>query len=86
MPLNIKNEQAHILAKELAQLMDESITTAVTKAISEAIERRRNLRSEKINKIIEELTEAADFTAELPLRDNRAPEEIIGYDAKGLPG
>lgn len=85
MPLNIKNEQAHILAKELALLMDESITTAVTKAISEAIDRRRNLRREKINKIIGELTEAADFTAELPLRDKRTPKDIIGYDAKGLP-
>ncbi|MDX9802314.1 MAG: type II toxin-antitoxin system VapB family antitoxin, partial [Spirochaetia bacterium] len=47
MPLNIKNEQAHILAKELAHLMDESITTAVTKAISEALDRRRNLCREK---------------------------------------
>jgi antitoxin VapB len=85
MPLNIKNEQAHILAKELAHLMDESITTAVTKAISEALDRRRYLRKEKIIKIIDQLTEAADFTAELPLRDKRTPEDIIGYDEKGLP-
>ncbi len=41
MGLNIKNPQAHELAKELAELTGESMSTAVTTAIRERLERTR---------------------------------------------
>ena len=33
-----------------------------------------------------EVVELQDFLAGLPDRDSRSPEEILGYDAHGLPG
>ncbi len=39
MSLNIKNEEAHRLARELAQITGESLTVAVTRALRERLER-----------------------------------------------
>jgi antitoxin VapB len=39
--LNIKNEQTHDLARELASLTGESLTEAVTVAVRERLERLR---------------------------------------------
>ena len=39
MGLNIKNEEAHRLAQELASLTGESLTTAVTEALRERLGR-----------------------------------------------
>jgi len=44
MSLNIKNEEAHRLARELAALTGESMTVAVTEALRERIERVRAYR------------------------------------------
>ena len=41
MSMNIKNEEAHRLAKELAGLTGESVTSAVTAALRERLERVR---------------------------------------------
>lgn len=41
MALNIKNDEAQRLGRELAELTGESITTAVTVAIRERLERMR---------------------------------------------
>ena len=41
MSLNIKNEQTHDLARELASLTGESLTEAVTVAVRERLERLR---------------------------------------------
>jgi antitoxin VapB len=40
--LNIKSDEAHRLAKELAELTGESLTEAVTTAIRERVARERN--------------------------------------------
>lgn len=45
MGLNIKNEEAHRLAAELAALTGESMASAVTVAVRERIERLRATRS-----------------------------------------
>ena len=45
MGLNIKNAEAHRLAQELAALTGESMTTAVTEAVCERLERTRRERS-----------------------------------------
>jgi antitoxin VapB len=86
MPLNIKNEHAHELARELADLSDTTITEAVTTALQEAVERRRSRRNRTRNMLIEELKEIADRTASLPVYDHRSAEEILGYDSSGVPG
>jgi len=43
--LNIKNEETHRLAQELARLTGESMTAAVTEALRERLERVRRERA-----------------------------------------
>ena len=45
MSLNIKNEDAHRLARELAELTGETMTGAVTIALKERLEREKRERS-----------------------------------------
>ncbi len=42
MSLNIKDEEAHRLARQLARLTKESMTTAVREAVRERLERVRS--------------------------------------------
>lgn len=84
MPLNIKNERAHALAKELAELTDTSITDAVTSALQDAVECRKTRKLRNRNALFSELQDIAEFTAALPLHDERSAEEIIGYDERGI--
>jgi antitoxin VapB len=44
MSLNIKNEDAHRMAQELAAITGETMSAAVTAAIRERLERARNNR------------------------------------------
>lgn len=44
MSMNIKNKEAHELAKELSSITGESITTAVTEALREKIHRLQKAR------------------------------------------
>jgi antitoxin VapB len=44
MSLNIKNEEAHRLARELAELTGENLTVAVTVAVRERLDRVRRQR------------------------------------------
>ena len=44
MGMNIKNEEAYRLTKQLAKLTGESLTTAVTEAVRERLNRIRHER------------------------------------------
>ncbi len=84
MSLNIKDEQADRLVRELAAETGESITTAVTVAVRERLERVRG--SVPRERRMEELRRISARSAALPVRDHRSAEEILGYDEAGLPG
>jgi antitoxin VapB len=79
MNLNIKNEETHRLAQELAALTGESMSAAVTEALREKLERVKSKGvKERIRKIREQ------FAAQLegqPLPDHA---ELL-YDENGLP-
>jgi antitoxin VapB len=45
MSLNIKNEETHRLARELAHLTGETVTGAITVALRERLEREKRERS-----------------------------------------
>jgi antitoxin VapB len=83
MPLNIKNPEADLLARELTALTGESITDAVITAMRERLERERarlgNARARQ------EILRIRDRYQHLPLLDRRSAEELIGYDDAGLP-
>jgi antitoxin VapB len=79
--LNIKNQEAHELAAELARLTGESMTKAVTEALRERLEREKRKRDE--DKLFAELMEIAEQCAAYPRRDQRSLEEFL-YDERGL--
>ena len=82
MALSIKTQEADRLARELATQTGESLTTAVTIALQERLDRvRRQGRVDTVTRL-DRLT--LEYCA-LPVVDPRSPEEILGYDDVGLP-
>ncbi len=83
MALNIKHPDADRLAHELAQATGESITAAVIHALRDRLARvagrrgRRGLRAD--------IARIQARIAALPRLDARGDDEILGYDAHGLP-
>lgn len=83
MPLNIKDDDTHALAKRLAGLTGESLTKAVKRAIQDRLAQVE--RSRAGGRIADELDHIALHCASLPRRDRRSADQIIGYDERGLP-
>jgi antitoxin VapB len=82
MALNIKDVETDQLARRLARLTGESITEAVKTAVRERIEREERTRGKAS---LDELMAIAKRIASAPDRDTRTPDEILGYDERGLP-
>lgn len=79
MVLSIKNAKADQLARELAELTGESITTTVVNALHAHLElERRRRRTRGLGDIVERFNK-------LPVLDPRNPDDIVGYDRHGLP-
>jgi antitoxin VapB len=76
--LNIKSEDGYRLATELAALTGESLTTAVTAALRERLEREQRAR-DRAAKLARLTALAAEIRASL--RPHAAPL----YGAEGLP-
>lgn len=57
MALSIKTEKADRLARELAQLTGETMTTAVTVALEERLQRERAARDENLVERVREFVE-----------------------------
>ena len=80
MSLNIKNEETHRLAQELAALTGESMTTAVTEAVRERLERVKSRgMADRIMKIARQ---CAPLWKE-PFKSIDHGDLL--YDEKGLP-
>ena len=83
MSLNIKNEEAHRLAQELAKLTGESMATAVTEAVRQRLERvRRKRGTSKVERILKIAKESGPLWIE-PFRSVKHGDLL--YDEKGLP-
>ena len=83
MALNIRNRKTEELAEALVRLTGGTRTEAVTKALLDRLERVRRQRSGR--SLASKLDEIALHCASLPVLDDRASEEILGYDESGLP-
>ena len=83
MALNIKNDEADRLARELADLTGESLTEVVIEALRERLQRESG-RMLSFG-LREDLVRIQQRIAKLPRLDACADEEIIGYDETGLP-
>ncbi len=83
MSLNIKNDEAHRLARELAESTGESMATAVTRAVRERLERvRKGGRMSKVERILKIARECRPLWKE-PFRS--VDHGDLLYDEKGLP-
>lgn len=83
MAMNIKDEAVHELARRLAERRGTSLTGAVRQALEEALARStphagRDARRQRLDTI-------ARHCADLPVLDDRAADEILGYDERGVP-
>jgi antitoxin VapB len=83
MSLNIKNEEAHRLAQELARLTGESMTAAVTEAVRERLERVRRKRAAGLADRL--LAIGKDCAAHLKEPFRSVDHGELLYDERGLP-
>ena len=84
MALNIKSDDAHRLARELAEVRGSSLTDAVTAALTESL---RSVRAPGagLDALLVEVAQVQALVASLPDCDRRSPEDILGYDELGMP-
>ncbi len=83
MGFNIKNQEAHQLAKELADLTGESMTSAVTEAIRERLERVRRAKSGSLADRLLAIGKTTATCLREPFRS--ADHADLLYDERGLP-
>jgi antitoxin VapB len=82
--LNIKNEETYRLAKQLAQKNGESVTSAVTIALKERLERQEPNSKAGLAAWLDEITQRTSAM----MNDGRTSKELMDalYDPKtGLP-
>jgi antitoxin VapB len=64
-------------------LTGQSITEAVAEALEKKLQAERRRRGKKIDRDV--VMRLAREVASAPVLDPRTPEEILGYDERGLP-
>jgi len=80
--LNIKDPEAYRLAADLARLTGKSLTRVVIDALKTETQ-RTVLQPKQID--YARIRAIQDRVAGKLARGHRTPEEIIGYDERGLP-
>ena len=83
MSLNIKSEQTHRMAKELARLTGESMTEAVGEAVRERLERLRGDSNERLAERLLQIGRECAAHLKEPYKTIDHGELL--YDDKGLP-
>jgi antitoxin VapB len=83
MSMNIKNEDAYRLTRQLAKLTGESLTTAVTEAVRERLERVRRGRGEDLADRL--LAIGRDCATHLKPPSRTIEHGDLLYDERGLP-
>ena len=81
MAINIKNQKAENLAKQLAEKTGETITDTIIHALEDRLERVEGSRITP--DLVNEIMSIASRCSALPLKDNRTSEEILGYSQTG---
>ena len=83
MSLNIKSEETHRLARELAELTGENLTAAVTVAVRERLDRVRRQRG--VSLVDRMLAIGRDCAAHLKEPYRSIDHGRLLYDERGLP-
>lgn len=79
MVLSIKSQTADQLARELAEMTGESLTDAIVASLQARLDLERRRREAR------RLDDIIDRFGRLSVLDEREPDDVIGYDAHGLP-
>lgn len=82
MALSIKDPEADRLAREVAKATGETLTAAVVQSLRERLARVKRRQRRHLST---EILKIGRRCAALPVQDTRSPEEIIGYDERGVP-
>jgi antitoxin VapB len=83
MSLNIKNEETHRLAEELAKLTGESMTAAVTEAVRERLGRLKRERDGSLADRLLAIGKDCGGRLKEPVRST--DHDKLLYDERGLP-
>ena len=82
MALSIKHPEADRLARALATQTGESLTDAIIVALRERLTRMQRARRHLLR---DALLDIGRRCATLPVVDDRPADDIVGYDAAGVP-
>jgi antitoxin VapB len=83
--LTIQNPETERLARELAEKTGETVDSVLLSALRERNAKWQPKRFLTDGTAFRVLSEAQERFAELPVLDDRPPEELLGYDEWGLP-
>ncbi len=83
MALSLKDPETDRLAREVAALTGESLTTAIRNALAERLDRERRRRGRPAD-LRSRLHAIGTACAALPDKDDRPADEIVGYGEDGL--
>ena len=84
MALSLKDPETDALARQVASLTGETLTEAVRTSLRQRL-RHERLRRGKAPDLEAEIDAIVRRVALLPVLDDRSADEILGYDANGLP-
>ncbi len=87
MALPITTEEAEQLAREIAHRTEETPEQAVTTSLQERLARLRlrDHNDRDIDQFVASIMAISEHCASLPVLDSRTPDEMLGYDERGLP-
>ena len=83
MAISIKSAETERLARQLAERTGESITDAVETAVRERLDRLR--AAAEFEHYAAPVRRVQQRIRERPVLDARTADEIVGYDALGVP-
>ena len=83
MALSIKDAETDRLARKLAKVTGESLTSAIRRALTEQL--KRESRGRRGQSLAVRLVEIGKQCAALRVEDELSADVIIGYDDRGLP-
>ena len=83
MALVIDNPETERIARELAERNGETVDQTIANAVAALLEKQKR-RLDKDALLAETKRIQAELKA-LPVLDDRAPDQILGYDENGLP-
>jgi antitoxin VapB len=84
MTLNLEHPEVESLVEELMQYTGESFPQVILNALREKLQREQEKQSQR-TQIKENILRIGQSCAALPVLDNRHSDEILGYNAEGLP-